>query len=77
MNSELNQSKEELAYILIYKRFNNTDDYDELCDALYHYMEAYLKGFNFDVSMFADEIENLADIRNHTDIINYILKYYS
>lgn len=68
-------SKEVLAFKYIKERYNN--NYDELVDALYQYMHSYMNGYDFDVCMFADEIENLAGFRNHEDIINYILKYYS
>lgn len=68
-------SKEVLAFKYIKERYNN--NYDELVDALYQYMYSYMNGYDFDVCMFADEIENLAGFRNHEDIINYILKYYS
>ena len=45
---------------------------DELIDSLYHYMKAYMNN-SFDRILFQDEIENLIGIRNHIDIINYII----
>ena len=50
-------------------------DFDELYDTLYNYMETYIQGNNFDVCLFRDEIENYLGIRDHEDIIKYILKW--
>ena len=66
------KSKEELAFNTITNKFNN--EYDEVVDALYQYMYSYINDYMFDVGLFTDEIENLIGIRNHSEILNYILK---
>lgn len=61
------------VYKIIEEKYMN--NYDELVDSLYHYMKYYLIDRTcIDVCMFQDEIENLIGIRNHEDIMNYILK---
>jgi hypothetical protein len=49
--------------------------FDELYDTLYNYMKVYMEGNNFDICLFRDEIENYLGIRDHEDIIKYILKW--
>lgn len=66
------QTKDELAFSIITEKFNN--EYTELYDSLYYYMEAYIKGYRMDIELFRDEVENYLNIRSHTDIVNYILK---
>lgn len=48
------------------------EDYDELIDDLYHYMNAYINDIRLDIIMCADCIENLLGIREHEEIISYI-----
>lgn len=61
------------AYKIVEEKYTN--NYNELNDSLYHYLKYYLIDENYsDICMFQDEIENLIGIRNHEDIINYILK---
>lgn len=64
--------------IYFYKEIKNvfeTEDYNELVDVLYHYMESYITGRIFDVGLFRDECENLIGIRDHEDIIEIIKQY--
>jgi len=70
-------SEETKAWMIISNKYNDKSSYDEIVDSLYHYMFSIVNGYQFDVGMFADEIENLIGIRKRTDIINYILKNYS
>lgn len=58
-----------IAY-LMYK-FN----YDELWDALYHYLYSYKHHYYLDKLLYTDEIENYLDIRDHDLIIKEILKH--
>lgn len=74
MNKKNHKTKDILAYKLIYKKYMN--DYDELSDSMFHYMDAYLNNIGLDTQLFKDEIENLLGIREHKDIIEYIIKEY-
>ena len=73
---ENNKKRETLAYNIIRKRFTSEDEYDELCDSLYQYMDSYMNGYMFDAGMFMDEVENLIGIRGHEVVIDYIIKNY-
>ena len=61
--------------VLAFQRAKNLyhGDYNELYDALYHYMLTYLNGPDIDNYMFLDEVENYIGTRNHNDIVDYIL----
>ncbi len=62
--------------ILAFQRAKNIyrgSDYNELYDALYHYMLTYLNGPDADNYMFLDEVENYIGTRNHNAIVDYIL----
>ena len=48
-------------------------EYNELYDVLFNYMLTYLNGPDIDNYLFKDEVENLIGIRNHDDIVDYIL----
>ena len=48
-------------------------EYNELYDALYYYMLTYIDDCLIDNYMFRDEVENLIGIRNHEEIVDYIL----
>jgi hypothetical protein len=67
--------KDVAAYVLAKHMYEN-EEYDELWDELYHYMDAYLNHpHSIDVVIFADFIENLINIRKHEDILEVIFKY--
>ena len=53
--------------VLAFQRARNlyNMEYDELYDALYHYMLTYLNGPEIDNYMFLDEVENYIGTRNH------------
>ena len=55
------------------KNLYNGLEYNELYDALYHYMLTYLNGPEIDNYMFLDEVENYIGTRNHNAIVDYIL----
>lgn len=74
MNKKNYRSKDITAHKLSYKKYMN--DYDELSDSMFHYMNAYIKGISLDMELFKDEIENLLGIREHKDIIEFIIKEY-
>ena len=69
------KSKEAIAFVLVYKKYNN--DYNELVDSMFQYMNAHLNNILFDKELFRDEIENLIGIRKHKDIIKYIMTNYN
>lgn len=71
MYNSTNDTKIYEAFEIINDLFNQ--HYDEVVDALYYYTKSYIDGYFMDVCMFQDEIENLLGIREHDDIINYIL----
>lgn len=59
-------------------------EYNELYDAMYHYIRLYLKASNpprryssmntvFEMVLYKDEIENLIGINEHEKIVDYIL----
>lgn len=48
-------------------------DYNELYEALYYYMLTYIDDCLIDNYMFRDEVENLIGIRDHEEIVDYIL----
>ena len=54
------------------KKIYEVWDYNELYDALYHYIDAYMED-NSEMILFRDECENLIGIKEHEDIVKYIL----
>lgn len=74
MNKKNHKTKDILAYKLSYRKYMKY--YDELSDSMFHYMDAYLNNRGLDTEIFKDEIENLLGIREHKDIIEYIIKEY-
>jgi L-rhamnose mutarotase len=48
-------------------------EYNELYEALYYYMLTYIDECLIDNYLFRDEVENLIGLRNHEDIVDYIL----
>jgi len=67
--------KDDVYYYLAIKKLYETEEYNELYDVLYNYMDAYLYGSKMEAYMLKDECENLIGIREHEDIINEIKKY--
>lgn len=74
MNKKNCKTKDMLAHKLSYRKYMN--DYDELSDSMFHYMNAYINNTTLDTELFRDEIENLLGIREHKDIIEFIIKEY-
>ena len=66
---------EELYYYHEIKKEFETEEYNELVDILFHYMEAYVNGWWMDAGLFQDECENLIGIRKHEDMIEIIKQY--
>jgi hypothetical protein len=64
--------KELEAFRKIALKYKN--DYNELYDSLYQYMKTYYKDDFISNYDYKDEIENLLGIREHDDIVNYIIK---
>ena len=61
--------------IIAYKRIKTlyeTQEYNELYDILYHYMNAFIDEC-FDIILFRDEFENVTGISSHEEIVDYIL----
>ena len=54
------------------KKIYEVWDYSELYDVLFHYMNAYMEDDN-EMILFRDECENLIGIKQHEDIVKYIL----
>lgn len=52
------------------------EEYDELTDELYRYFKARINDQYFDAFVQADLIENLINIREHEDIIKYVVDNY-
>lgn len=65
--------KEEELLFLLKKELEK--EYNELYDAVYNYLIVYMhnKTHILDIILYKDEIENLIGIREHTNIINYVL----
>lgn len=63
--------KEIEAYRIISIKYG-MDEY-ELYDALYHYMKTYCNGHKMESYLFKDEVENLIGIRDHDEILEYII----
>jgi hypothetical protein len=68
------KSKDAIAFTLAYKKYKN--DYNELADSMFQYMNSHVNNILFDKELFRDEIENLIGIRKHKEIINYIIKNF-
>lgn len=75
--------REVMAFSLL--KIKLEKEYDELYDAMYHYIELYLKASNpprrystmrtvFDMTLYKDEIENLIGLNKHEEIVDYILR---
>ena len=72
MKEELG-TKEELTAFKIIKE-KKAKEYNELYDSLYYYMLTYLEDDKMENYLFKDEIENYTGLREHSEIIKYILK---
>ena len=64
--------KEELVAFKIIKE-KKAKEYNELYDSLYYYILTYLEDDMTENYLFKDEIENYIGLREHEEIINYIL----
>lgn len=49
-------------------------EYNELYDAVYNYLMAYMYNeiHYIDITLYKDEVENLIGIREHEEIIKYV-----
>ena len=72
MKEELGTKEELAAFKLIKEKMDK--EYNELYDSLYYYMLTYLEDDKMENYMFKDEIENYTGLREHPEIIKYILK---
>jgi len=63
--------KELEAYRVISIKYSM--DKNELYDVLYHYMKTYCNEHKMENYLFKDEVENLIGIRDHKEIIQYII----
>jgi hypothetical protein len=71
-----NKNVKDVAAYVLAKHMCNSEEYDELWDELYHYMDAYLSNpHSVEVIIFADLVENLIGVRKHEDILEVIFKY--
>lgn len=50
--------------------------YDELTDDLFRYFKAVMRGLKFDAYMYADCIENILGVREHADLVKYVIDNY-
>lgn len=50
--------------------------YDELTDELYCYFQSLIDDRRFDAYIHTDCIENILNIREHEDIVNYVIDNY-
>ena len=67
-------STNEYCYRTLKRAFNI--DYDELTDELFHYFKSVMHDRHFQAFEHADCIENLIGIREHSDIVHYVLSNY-
>jgi hypothetical protein len=49
------------------------EEYDELVDIAYHYMLSFVRELP-DIIMFRDEFENVTGIKEHHQIVSYIME---
>ncbi len=63
-----------LAYQRIKALYNM--DYNEAYDILYHYMLTYLNDEEADNYLFLEEARAVLGLKNHDDIVDYILNMY-
>lgn len=72
MKEESGTKEELVAFKLIKEKMDK--EYNELYDSLYYYMLTYLEDDKMENYLFKDEIENYTGLREHAEIIKYILK---
>lgn len=65
------KSRDVMAYGKI-KYLYEREEYNELVDIAYHYMTAFIREVP-DIIMFRDEFENVTGIKEHHQIVNYII----
>ena len=61
---------------LCYRLLKSVKDYDELTDEMRCYFKALLDDRLFDAFIHSDLIENLIGIREHDDIVKFVLENY-
>lgn len=54
-------------------RLKYTEEYDELTESMFQYMNSYINGNKIEAIMFLDEIENITGINKHDDVVDFIL----
>ena len=52
------------------------ESYDELTDDLFRYFRAIMRGLKFDAYIYADCIENILGVREHADLVKYVIENY-
>lgn len=57
-------------------KYEMENNYTEITDILFNYIESYINQKWFDVGLFADECENITGLRNHDEILELIKKLY-
>ena len=65
------KSRDVMAFGKI-KYLYEREEYSELVDIAYHYMTAFIRETS-DIVMFRDEFENVTGIKEHQQIVNYIM----
>ena len=65
------KSRDVMAFGKI-KYLYEREEYNELVDIAYHYMQSFIRETP-DITMFRDEFENVTGIKEHYQIVNYIM----
>jgi hypothetical protein len=65
----------DMYYYLKMKEYYEKQN-DELIDSLYHYFKALIEEYPFDIVLFKDEIHNLIGLKEHDEIIEFIMANY-
>jgi hypothetical protein len=69
-------SAEEYCYRITKAHFCSETQYNEITDILYNYFKARREDRLFDAYLYVDEFENITGLREHDDIINYVINNY-
>ncbi len=65
------KSRDLMAYGKV-KYLYECEEYNELVDIAYHYMTAFIRDLP-EIIMFRDEFENATGVKEHYQIVNYII----
>jgi hypothetical protein len=66
------KSRDVMAYGKV-KYLYECEEYNELVDIAYHYMQSFIREVP-DIIMFRDEFENVTGIKEHHQIVSYIME---